>query len=84
MDGEGVLESVLAAAEEVLFVSRTISLLHRSWRGELWRVTILGVWEDDHLSGRRCQACGLTQKSVEEIAVHQRVGGKALACYSLF
>ena len=23
-------------------------------------------------------------KSVEEIAVHQRVGGKALACYSLF
>ena len=45
---------------------------------------IIGVWEDDHLSGRRCQACGLTQKSVEEIAVHQRVGGKALACYSLF
>ena len=41
---------------------------------------IIEVWEDDHLSGRRCQACGLTQKSVEEIAVHQRVGGKVLAC----
>ena len=45
---------------------------------------IIEVGEDDHLSGRRCQACGLTQKSAEEIAVHQRVGGKALACYSLF